>query len=242
MYNELSEKDFSSKTSSIVYENEQAQSTLMRNVYIWMTLALAVSGATAWYVANSYNLLNAIFSSSWGFLGLVVAELVLVWILAGMIQKLSFLMAGIMFVVYSVVNGLTLSCIFVAYTTESIASTFFITAGMFAAMALIGTFIKKDLSGLRRFLLMALIGLIIASVVNIFLGSSTMYWIITYVGVLLFTALTVYDAQQIKNMIALYGNDVNESTQKIALLGSLTLYLDFVNLFLYMLRIFGNRD
>jgi FtsH-binding integral membrane protein len=242
MYNELSEKDFSSKTSSIVYENEQAQSTLMRNVYIWMTLALAVSGATAWYVANSYNLLNAIFSSSWGFLGLVVAELALVWILAGMIQKLSFLMAGIMFVVYSVVNGLTLSCIFVAYTTESIASTFFITAGMFAAMALIGTFIKKDLSGLRRFLLMALIGLIIASVVNIFLGSSTMYWIITYVGVLLFTALTVYDAQQIKNMIALYGNDVNESTQKIALLGSLTLYLDFVNLFLYMLRIFGNRD
>jgi FtsH-binding integral membrane protein len=242
MYNELSEKDFSSKTSSIVYENEQAQSTLMRNVYIWMTLALAVSGATAWYVANSYNLLNAIFSSSWGFLGLVVAELALVWILAGMIQKLSFLMAGIMFVVYSVVNGLTLSCIFVAYTTESIASTFFITAGMFAAMALIGTFIKKDLSGLRRFLLMVLIGLIIASVVNIFLGSSTMYWIITYVGVLLFTALTVYDAQQIKNMIALYGNDVNESTQKIALLGSLTLYLDFVNLFLYMLRIFGNRD
>ena len=242
MYNELSEKDFSSKTSSIVYENEQAQSTLMRNVYIWMTLALAVSGATAWYVANSYNLLNAIFSSSWGFLGLVVAELALVWILAGMIQKLSFLMAGIMFVVYSVVNGLTLSCIFVAYTTESIASTFFITAGMFAAMALIGTFIKKDLSGLRRFLLMALIGLIIASVVNIFLGSSTMYWIITYVGVLLFTALTVYDAQQIKNMIALYGNDVNESTQKIELLGSLTLYLDFVNLFLYMLRIFGNRD
>lgn len=242
MYNELSEKDFSSKTSSIVYENEQAQSTLMRNVYIWMTLALAVSGATAWYVANSYNLLNAIFSSSWGFLGLLVAELALVWILAGMIQKLSFLMAGIMFVVYSVVNGLTLSCIFVAYTTESIASTFFITAGMFAAMALIGTFIKKDLSGLRRFLLMALIGLIIASVVNIFLGSSTMYWIITYVGVLLFTALTVYDAQQIKNMIALYGNDVNESTQKIALLGSLTLYLDFVNLFLYMLRIFGNRD
>ena len=113
---------------------------------------------------------------------------------------------------------------------------------MFAAMALIGTFIKKDLSGLRRFLLMALIGLIIASVVNIFLGSSTMYWIITYVGVLLFTALTVYDAQQIKNMIVLYGNDVNESTQKIALLGSLTLYLDFVNLFLYMLRIFGNRD
>ena len=214
----------------------------MRNVYIWMTLALAVSGATAWYVANSYNLLNAIFSSSWGFLGLVVAELALVWILAGMIQKLSFLMAGIMFVVYSVVNGLTLSCIFVAYTTESIASTFFITAGMFAAMALIGTFIKKDLSGLRRFLLMALIGLIIASVVNIFLGSSTMYWIITYVGVLLFTALTVYDAQQIKNMIALYGNDVNESTQKIALLGSLMLYLDFVNLFLYMLRIFGNRD
>ncbi|MBQ5779550.1 MAG: Bax inhibitor-1/YccA family protein [Paludibacteraceae bacterium] len=242
MYNELSEKDFSSKTSSIVYENEQAQSTLMRNVYIWMTLALAVSGATAWYVANSYNLLNAIFSSSWGFLGLVVAELALVWILAGMIQKLSFLMAGIMFVVYSVVNGLTLSCIFVAYTTESIASTFFITAGMFAAMALVGTFIKKDLSGLRRFLLMALIGLIIASVVNIFLGSSTMYWIITYVGVLLFTALTVYDAQQIKNMIALYGNDVNESTQKIALLGSLTLYLDFVNLFLYMLRIFGSRD
>ena len=104
MYNELSEKDFSSKTSSIVYENEQAQSTLMRNVYIWMTLALAVSGATAWYVANSYNLLNAIFSSSWGFLGLVVAELALVWILAGMIQKLSFLMAGIMFVVYHTIR------------------------------------------------------------------------------------------------------------------------------------------
>lgn len=222
--------------------NPTVVSTLMKNVYWWMTAALCITGLTAWIVSHSAMLLTSLFSNPTPLFVLLIVQLVLVVVLSARIDKMSFTTATVMFIVYSILNGLTLGPLLMLYTQESVAGTFFITAGTFAAMAIIGTFVKKDLSGIGRFMLMALIGLIIASLVNIFLGSSSLYWGITVVGVLVFVALTAYDAQKIKAMLMLYGDDVNESTQKIALMGSLTLYLDFINLFLYLLRIFGKRD
>lgn len=212
----------------------------MRNVYIWMTLALAVTGLTAAYVSSSPAILQYVFSGSTIWF-LAIAELALVWYLSAQIMKISFSTAGILFVLFSVLNGVTLSSIFLVYTMESIAQTFYITAGTFGAMSLTGFFIKKDLSTMGRFLIMALIGLIIASIVNLFMQSSTLMWITTYAGVLIFCGLTAYDTQKIKNMLIMYGSEANEGTLKIALMGSLTLYLDFINLFIYLLRIFGSR-
>ncbi len=233
--------------NEIEFQNQVIQSvntayrTLMGKVYLWMTLALAVTGLTSLYVASSPGLVQSIFASRGTFWLLVIAELALVFILSARIMKMSFSTAGIMFALYSVLNGVTMSFIFIAYTSTSIATAFFVTAGMFAAMSFIGFVTKKDLSSFGSFFTMALIGLIIASVVNIFLNSSVMYWIITYVGVLLFVGLTAYDTQKIKQMLIEYGNEVNDSTQKLALIGSLSLYLDFINLFLYILRLFGNN-
>ena len=216
-------------------------STLMRSVYYWMAGALAITGLTAMLVANNPALLNFLFSSPTLVWGLLIGEIVLVLILSAAINRLSFSTATLLFILYSVVNGVTLSSIFVVYTQGSIASTFFITAGMFGGLALYGSVTKKDLSGMGRFLFMTLIGLIIASIVNIFMHSEMLYWITTFVGVLVFAGLTAWDAQKIQQM-ALMADDVNESTQKMALLGALTLYLDFINLFLYLLRIFGKRN
>lgn len=219
---------------------ESAQRTLMKNVYWWMALALVVTGLSAFYTASSPRLLDAIFGSGL-FIGLIIAELIMVIVLSARINKMSFVTAGIVFVIYSIVNGLTLSSILIAYTMESVASTFFITAGTFAAMAIIGSVTKKDLSSIGQILFMALIGLIIATIVNIFLKSSMMSYIISYVGVAVFVGLTAYDAQKIKNMIHQYGTDLSDDNMKLALMGSLSLYLDFINLFLYLLRIFGSR-
>ena len=233
--------------NEIEFQNQVIQSvntayrTLMGKVYLWMTLALAVTGLTSLYVASSPGLVQSIFASRGTFWLLVIAELALVFILSARIMKMSFSTAGIMFALYSVLNGVTMSFIFIAYTSTSIATAFFVTAGMFAAMSFIGFVTKKDLSSFGSFFTMALIGLIIASVVNIFLNSSVMYWIITYVGVLLFVGLTAYDTQKLKQMLIEYGDEVNDSTQKLALIGSLSLYLDFINLFLYILRLFGNN-
>ena len=233
--------------NEIEFQNQVIQSvntayrTLMGKVYLWMTLALAVTGLTSLYVASSPGLVQSIFASRGTFWLLVIAELALVFILSARIMKMSFSTAGIMFALYSVLNGVTMSFIFIAYTSTSIATAFFVTAGMFAAMSFIGFVTKKDLSSFGSFFTMALIGLIIASVANIFLNSSVMYWIITYVGVLLFVGLTAYDTQKIKQMLIEYGDEVNDSTQKLALIGSLSLYLDFINLFLYILRLFGNN-
>ncbi len=219
---------------------ESAQRTLMKNVYWWMALALVVTGLSAFYTASSPRLLEAIFGSGL-FIGLIIAELIMVIILSARINKMSFVTAGIVFVIYSIVNGLTLSSILIVYTMESVASTFFITAGTFAAMAIVGTITKKDLSSIGQILFMALIGLIIATIVNIFLKSSMMSYIISYVGVAVFVGLTAYDAQKIKNLIHQYGTDLSDDNMKLALMGSLSLYLDFINLFLYLLRIFGSR-
>ncbi len=215
---------------------------LMRSVYLWMVFALVITGLTAAYVANSPAYISALVNNPMLFYGVIIAELAVVFILSGRIHKMSFLTASLMFIFYSLLTGVSLSTIFLAYTESSIATTFLITAGTFGTMSLVGFVTKKDLSKLGGILFMALIGLIIATVVNIFLVSDTLGWIINYVGVLIFVGLTAYDTQKIKQMMREYGTDINEQTQKMALMGSLSLYLDFINMFLYLLRIFGNRD
>lgn len=214
---------------------------LMRKVYTWMALALAITGITSYGVASSPNLLNLIFSNQILFWGMLIAEFGLVMFLSARLGKLSLTTATMLFILYSVLNGATMASIFIVYTMSSIAKTFFICAGTFAAMAIYGYTTKRDLSSIGKLLIMALIGLIIASIVNMFMKSTGFDMIISYVGVLIFVGLTAWDTQKIKNWLA--GADMmDESAQKIALLGALSLYLDFINLFLYMLRIFGRRD
>lgn len=214
---------------------------LMRKVYVWMTFALVITGVTAYAVATTPSLLLAIATNTLLFWGLVIAEFALVIAISAAINKLSITTATLLFVLYSVVNGATLSLIFVLYTATSIASVFFITAGTFAVMAFIGYTTKTDLTSLGKILLMALIGIIIATVVNLFVRSTGLQLIVSYIGVLVFVGLTAYDSQKIKRML-MQVDTMSEAAQKIALLGALTLYLDFINLFLYLLRIFGRRD
>jgi FtsH-binding integral membrane protein len=236
-----SKAGYTTESSSRSFYSENAVATLMRNMYAWMAIALVITGFTAFAVANSYSLIYAIATNSILFYGLIFAELGLVYFLSSRIFRMSFATAGLLFAVYSIINGVTLSLIFLIFEIGSIVSTFFITAGTFGAMAVVGSFLKKDLSIIGRFALMALIGLIIAGVVNIFMRSEGFSFIIAIIGVLVFTALTAYDAQKMKNLIAENGYEVNENTQKLALIGALELYLDFVNLFLYLLRLLGSR-
>ena len=214
---------------------------LMRNVYIWMTCGLAMTALTAMIVGRNENWVYTLATSGM-YWGLLIAEVVLVIFLSARINKLSFATAGLMFAAYAILNGATMSIIMLAYTAESIAQAFFVTAGTFGAMSLVGFFIKKDLSAMGRTLMMALIGLIIATIVNIFWQNSMMASILNYAGVIIFVALTAYDTQKIKVMLqqAQYAG-ISDQTNKLALMGSLTLYLDFINLFLYILRLFGNR-
>ena len=214
---------------------------LMRNVYIWMTCGLAMTALTAMIVGRNENWVYTIATSGM-YWGLLIAEVVLVIFLSARINKMSFATAGLMFAAYAILNGVTMSFIMLAYTAESIAQAFFVTAGTFGAMSLVGFFIKKDLSAMGRTLMMALIGLIIATIVNIFWQNSMMASILNYAGVIIFVGLTAYDTQKIKVMLqqAQYAG-ISDQTNKLALMGSLTLYLDFINLFLYILRLFGNR-
>lgn len=213
---------------------------LMRKVYVWMTLALVITGFTAVGVVSSPAILSAIFNNTAMVWGLLIAELALVFTVSAAINRLSLTTATLLFVAYSILNGVTLSFIFIAYTATSIANVFFITAGTFAVMAFVGYTTKKDLSSMGRILFMALIGIIIATIVNMFMRSSALDMIFSYVGVVIFVGLTAYDSQKIKQMLQ-QADGTGETMQKLALLGSLTLYLDFINLFLYLLRIFGDR-
>lgn len=237
-YNEL---NFDGLTRERELSMSAAFPVLMRKVYVWMTLALVITGVTAYGVATSPGLLTAIATNSILFWGLIIAEFGLVVAISSAINRLSLTTATLLFVLYSVINGATLSFIFVLYTMSSIASVFFITAGTFAVMALIGYTTKTDLSSMGKILFMALIGLIIATIVNIFLKSSLMETVVSYIGVLIFVGLTAYDSQKIKQMLMM-APDAGEAAQKLALLGALSLYLDFVNLFIYLLRIFGRRE
>ena len=222
-------------------EASAALPELMRKVYVWMTLALVITGFTAYAVAATPNLQQLVFANTWVLWGLIIAEVGLVIAINAAINKLSLAMATLLFILYSVINGATLSVIFVAYSIGTISKVFFITAGTFAVMAFIGYVTKTDLSKMGKILFMALIGIIIATVVNIFVKSSGLDMILSYVGVLVFVGLTAYDTQKIKQMLWQAGN-VSETSQKVALLGALSLYLDFINLFLYLLRLFGRRD
>lgn len=227
-------------TITRTYERS-AQMSLFRQVYLWMAMALAITGMTALLVAGSPTMLSLIFSSKLSFFILIIAELALVWYLSARIERLSFTTATFMFIVYSLLNGAMLSSIFLLYTATSIASTFFVTAGTFGVMCIYGYVTKRDLTSIGNICLMAVIGLIIAGLVNIFLQSSMMSLIISGIGVLVFVGLTAYDSQKIKHLLLRDGVEVNDSTRKIALLGSLMLYLDFINLFLYLLRFLGDR-
>ena len=236
-YNEL---NFQGIEAERQWDVSEAFPVLMRKVYVWMTLALAITGFTAYGVATSPGILQVIYGNSWMMWGLIIAELALVFGVSAAINRISLTTATLMFILYSVINGALLSSIFLIYTASSIATVFFITAGTFGAMALFGYTTKTDLSSMGKILFMALIGLIIATVVNLFIKSSGFTLILSYVGVLIFVGLTAWDSQKIKQML-LQAPDAGEGAQKLALLGALTLYLDFINLFIYLLRIFGNR-
>lgn len=214
---------------------------LMRKVYVWMTLALVITGFTAYGVATSPGIFQTIYTNQILFWGMIIAEFALVIGVSAAINRLSLTMATLMFILYSVINGALLSYIFLAYTASSIATVFFITAGTFGAMAFIGYTTKTDLTKMGKIVMMALIGLVIATIVNLFIKSSGFTMILSYIGVLVFVGLTAYDTQKIKQML-LQAPDAGEGAQKMALLGALSLYLDFINLFIYLLRIFGKRE
>jgi FtsH-binding integral membrane protein len=238
-YNDYELKEYAGERQ---WDVSAAFPVLMRKVYVWMTFALAITGFTAYGVANSPGILQALVTNQILFWGLIIAEFALVIGVSSAINKLSLTTATLMFVLYSIINGALLSFIFLAYTQSSIATVFFITAGTFAAMAFVGYTTKTDLSSLGKYLLMALIGIIIATLVNVFFVKSSILDLgISYLGVLIFVGLTAYDTQKIKNML-LQAPDAGEQAQKYALLGALSLYLDFINLFIYLLRIFGKRE
>lgn len=218
-----------------------AISALMQKVYVWMTLALAITGLTALCVLHNESLLFSLVNTPALIWGAFAAELVLVIALSANIMRLSFPVAGVMFGLYAIVNGLTLSVILLSYTMTSIASTFFVTAGMFGAMSLFGAFTKRNLDRAGRFLFMMLVGVIIATLVNLFVASTVFDWALTYLGIAIFSGLTAYDTQKMKEYLQQSEALGGQSLMKVALLCSLSLYLDFINLFLYLLRIFGQR-
>ena len=220
---------------------ETSLAACLTGVYWWMTFALVVSGLTAYMVGTSQELARIFVKNPGVFMILAIVEIVMVIGITAGINKLSAATATALFILYAAINGLTLSVIFLAYTLGSIAVTFAVTAGTFGTMAVIGTVTKKDLTSFGNLMLMALLGLIIASIVNLFWTNETLYWICTYAGVLIFVGLTAYDAQKIKKMYQEAGTANAETNRKIAVLGALSLYLDFVNLLLYLLRIFGRR-
>ena len=209
-------------------------------VYGWMSLALIVKGLVAIWAASNDDVVSILANSRWFFIGLLILEFALVAFLVGWIMKMSSQSATLIFILYSILNGFTLSIVFLVYTAESIASTFFITAGTFAIMSIYGYFTKSDLTKLGNLLLMGLIGLIIASAVNMFYQNETLYWITTYAGILIFIGLIAYDTQKIKNL-NIIGNEGTDEDKKEAIIGALTLYLDFINLFLKLLRLLGKR-
>jgi FtsH-binding integral membrane protein len=212
----------------------------IRHVYNWMILGLAITGLLSMFTTANSTIIATIAGNPILFFGLIIAEFGLVVAISAAINRLRSSTAFLMFLTYSALNGLTMAVIFLAYTQASIATTFFITAATFAAMSVYGYSTKRDLTSWGSFLFMGLIGVIVASIVNIFLHSQMIYWIITYCGILVFVGLTAYDNQKLKEMAA-HGFDNEETEKKSAIIGALRLYLDFINLFLLFLRLFGRR-
>ncbi len=215
----------------------------VRSVYNWMAAGLALTGLIAYYVSNSPTLLQYIYSNRLVFFGLIIAELAIVFAISARINRMQASTATLLFLVYSALNGLTLAMIFIVYTAASIASTFFVCAATFVACSVYGWTTKRDLTSLGGFLMMGLIGIIIASLVNMFIGSSGVSMVVSYIGVFVFIGLTAYDTQYIKNMAISQPDGLEAGVvRRGAILGALKLYLDFINLFLMLLRILGNRE
>ncbi len=229
--------------AAVTQSRVETVNAFMRGVYLWMSMGLGLTALTAYMVATSPAMISLIFGNKMVFLGLIIAELALVFGISAGVSRLSASMASGLFMLYSVLNGATLSAVLLYYTAASIAMTFLICAGMFGAMTVYGLTTQKDLTSWGSFLFMGLIGLIIASVVNIFMKSSAMEFVISGVGVLLFTGLTAYDTQKLKVMGESAPMDDSLAIRRGSILGALTLYLDFINLFLMLLRFFGQaRD
>lgn len=216
---------------------EREQQAFMTKVYTWMVGGLGITGVTAWWAFNS-QIIETLGGWMWG---LIIAELALVFVISGMINKLSSTVAGGLFLLYSLLTGITISTVAYVYTLDSIINVFFISAGSFAALSLYGFVTKKNLSGIGSFMIMGLFGIIIASVVNIFIGSQMLDMMIAIIGVIVFAGLTAYDTQKLKEMSLELMHD-NELATKGAIVGALSLYLDFINLFLMLLRLLGDRE
>jgi FtsH-binding integral membrane protein len=222
-------------------EAAEVQSRFFAQVYGWMAAGLGLTAGVAMFASTSPELIHCGFGTRFVFLGLIILELVIVGFLSARIFDWSLGKVQGAFVGYAVLNGVTLSCVFLAYTSASIASTFFVTAGTFGIMSLFGYFTKADLSGWGKLLSMAVIGLLLALVVNMFLNNSILETVTSFIGVLLFVALTAYDTQKLKHMALLGVTEGEEMSNKASIMGALILYLDFVNLFLFLLRLFGRR-
>ncbi|OCG22297.1 MULTISPECIES: Bax inhibitor-1/YccA family protein [unclassified Gilliamella] len=238
-----------SPNGSIIEQTGSRIQTYMSHVYGWMTVGLVLTGIVAWFASSSPAMIQLLFTfNPRGYISLsvfswilIVAELGLVFFLSGMIGRLSGSTATTLFMLYSAVSGLTLTSIFIVYSHSSIVSVFFITAGMFAALACYGYTTKRDLSGFGRFLFMGLVGIVIASLVNIFMQSQPLMWAITYIGVFVFAGLTAYDTQKLKELGNQLSQDDPNMFRRFVILGALTLYLDFINLFLMLLRVLADR-
>ena len=216
---------------------------ILRNVYMWMTAGLALTGVIAMGISSNTGLVMSLARTPMLFFVLIIAELGLVMYLSARIHKMSANTATMAFAAYAVLNGVTLSVIFLAYTGATISLAFFTAAGMFAGMSLYAMTTKRDLSGIGHYAIMALWGIIIASLINMFLRSPALYYMISYIGVAVFLGLTAYDTQTIKRWNQQYGASINEEEYiKISIMGALKLYLDFINLFLFLLTIFGRRE
>ena len=227
------------RTQTLIVVNE-----FIRSVYNWMGIGLALTGIVAFYVANSETLRGFIFTNRLVFFGLIIAELGLVFTISSRVHKMKATTATALFVIYSALNGATLSSIFLVYTMSSVASVFFVCAATFITCSIYGMITKRDLTSLGGFMFMGLIGIIIASLINLFIQSSAMSMIISYIGVLVFVGLTAYDTQKLKTMALSQPADLEAGViRKGAILGALSLYLDFINLFLMLLHILGvSRD
>lgn len=216
--------------------------TILKNVYVWMSAGLFLTAIVARLFVQT-SLFIPLISNQILFFGIIIAELFLVVRLSSRIMNMSVAQAAGSFALYSILNGITLSTIFVAYRLGTIYTAFFVTAGTFGAMSLWALTTKRDLSGLRHFLMMGIVGILIASLVNFFIGSSSLYYLISYVGVLIFTLLTAYDTQKINAMSRQYSGSVGEADYtRLSIMGALRLYLDFINMFLFILRIMGRRN
>ncbi|MGD9383297.1 MAG: Bax inhibitor-1/YccA family protein [Desulfobacterales bacterium] len=215
----------------------------IRSVYNWMAIGLALTGFVAFYVSNNETMMRLIFGNQLIFFGLIIGELALVFSISARVHKMRASTATSLFVLYAALNGATLSAIFLIYTRSSITSTFFICAATFVASSIYGMATKRDLTAMGQFMFMGLIGIVIASVVNLFIRSSGMSLIVSYIGVIVFVGLTAYDTQKLRTMALSQPDGLDGGTiRKGAILGALTLYLDFINLFLMLLRILGSRD